>query len=71
MTVSEKSMEILTKSQTLFMQTKGQMRNTYTHAITMLEVQLSLLANSLNERPKKTLPSRPWTKPKINQVHVS
>ena len=48
------------------------LQNSYTQAITRLEVQISQLANSQNERLKGTLPSQPVTNPRNSyQVHLA
>ena len=53
------------------MQIKIQMLNSHIQAMTRLEVQMSQLANSLNERPKRALPSLPFHNPKnTNPVHM-
>ena len=52
------------------MQNQGQMLNNHTQAISKLEVQMSQLANSLNETLKNTLPSQPLVNPKnSNQAY--
>ena len=56
-------MKTLIKSQT-FMQTTGEKLNTHTKAISRFEVQLGQLANSLNKRPKETLPIQSLTNPR-------
>jgi len=48
----EKALEILSKTQ-------ASMMNSHNQAINRLEVQISQLTNSLNERQKGALPSKP------------
>ena len=57
-------MEAFLKSQTAFMQNQGQLLNNHTQVISRLEVQMSQLASSFNERSKGTLPSQPLANPK-------
>jgi len=52
MTYLEKNKRNLSKNQVSIM-------NNHNQAINRLEVQIGQLANSLNERPKGTLPSQP------------
>ena len=44
--------------------TQASMMNSHNWAINRLEVQISQLASSLNERQKETLPSQPLPNPK-------
>jgi len=52
-------MEAFMKSQAAFMQNQGQTLSSHSQAISRMEMQMSQLASSLNERPKGTLPSQP------------
>ena len=52
------------------MQNQGKILNNYTQAISRLEVHMSQLANSLNERPKSILLSQPLVNLKnFNQAY--
>jgi len=45
------------------MQNMGQLLSNHTQVIFWLEIQMSQLANSLSEWPKRTLPNQPLTNP--------
>ena len=65
-------MKTLIKSQTSFMQNMGQLLSNTTEVITKLEVQMSQLASSLSERPKKILPSQLLINSKnLGEAHVA
>jgi len=61
-------MEMYMKNKESLIQT---LQNSHTQVITRLEVQMSQLANSQNERLKGTLPSQPVTNPRNSyQAHL-
>ena len=65
-------METFIKSQASFMQNMGQLLSNHTQAISKLEIQMSELASSLSQRPKRTLPSQLLTNPKnSSQAHLA
>jgi len=69
MTDFEKNMKRCMKKQESLMQT---IQNSHTQAITRLEVKISQLINSQNERLKGTLPSQPITNPRnSHQAHLA